>query len=106
MKIAEPIGPDEVVAVKTESIPEEVFETFNELIARHYNGDQAVIYQDDVMDILMKKLSRTTHTADDVYRNHWLDVEDSYRAKGWSVHYDRPGFGETYRANFTFSRRK
>lgn len=34
-------------------------------------------------------------------REH-LDVEDVYRAAGWEVTYDKPGYNETYDATFTF----
>lgn len=44
-------------------------------------------------------------TREQIYENRWLDIEDSYRAVGWHVEYDKPGYCESYEATFTFKRR-
>ncbi len=33
----------------------------------------------------------------------WLNVEELYRAQGWTVTYDKPGYNESYPATFTFA---
>lgn len=101
-KASKPITPDEVVAVKKVMLPKKVFDAFNALIARNFYGNSAVVRQDEVVALLVANgLSRG-----DIFAKHWLDVEDVYRAAGWIVEYDKPGFNETYEPTFTFKSQK
>lgn len=43
--------------------------------------------------------------ADEVFKKGWLNVEYLFRAAGWEVQYDKPGYNETYEAYFTFSKK-
>ncbi len=95
----EPIRPDEVVSLKATQIPDQVIGVFNTLIAENWKGDRAAIKQDLVMERL-ESLAIPRHLA---FANHWLDVEDVYRAAGWVVEYDKPGYNEDYDAFFVFS---
>jgi hypothetical protein len=99
-----PIRPDEVVALKATLIPDEVIEAFNELIAENMSGGSSSFTQDKVVTRILSKMPDTSRDA--LYDNHWLDVEDVYRAEGWKVEYDKPGYCETYSASFAFSRKK
>ncbi len=44
-------------------------------------------------------------SSSEIYERHLLDVEPSYRAEGWEVEYDKPGYNETYEATFTFRKK-
>lgn len=101
--MSKPIRPDEVTSLKAQTLPDEVFDVFNAAIAKHWDGRSATFTQDEVVAALAEKLSTS---REDLYARKLLDVEDVYRAAGWSVEYNRPGYNETYRATFTFSRRK
>lgn len=102
--MTKPIAPDDVVAAKTATIPDEVFEAFNEAIARHWNGRTSTFTQDEVVKAIELKLNGRM-TKQELFANGCLDVEDSYRALGWTVDYDKPGYCETYAANFTFKKK-
>jgi hypothetical protein len=39
----------------------------------------------------------------EIFKNHWLDVEEIYEEAGWQVAYDKPGYNETYEASFEFT---
>lgn len=96
-----PVTPQEAAELQTEQIPDEVFVAFNGLIARRLSGGRAVVYQDEVVELLEAEgLSRQ-----EIYDRHWLDVEASYHASGWKVAYDKPGYNETGRAYFEFKAR-
>lgn len=41
----------------------------------------------------------------DVFAQHWLDIEDVYRAEGWIVDYDKPAYNQSYRAYFVFKKK-
>ena len=49
------ISPREVVKYRKESIPNVVLEAFNALIKEKFNGYSAVVFQDDVVEILEEK---------------------------------------------------
>ncbi len=94
-----PIRPTEVVSKRKASIPDVVFETFNEMIAQDFNGTFAYVYQDDIVKSLVEKGFK----RDDIFKNHWLDVEEIYRKQGWEVKYDSPAYCESYHAHFIFT---
>lgn len=102
--MAGPIKPEEVADLKIKTIPEEVFTVFNEQIAKNFSGNGATVYQDKVMEILTSE--RFNFGRREVFDNKWLDVEEAYRAAGWKVRYDKPGFNESYEAYFEFTRKK
>lgn len=112
MSDVQPIRPDDVSLAKAKTIPGPVIAAFNELIAKHWNGREAVVKQEDVLALAIQRLTEVgTLTGDGpharriVFDNHWLDVEEAFRAVGWKVEYDKPAYCETYPATFTFSRK-
>jgi len=96
-----PIKPADVVEKKSVVIPDVVMDTFNDLIARNFADGEARFEQEEVVKALVAK----GHTREEIFANHWLDVEDIYRKAGWNVEYDKPGAQEAYRASFTFRQR-
>jgi uncharacterized linocin/CFP29 family protein len=98
--VSGPIKPGAVLKAKTRQIPDVVFDAFNELIARNFRGRYAIVHQDDVVEEIMRRAPDTLRTT--IYEQQWLDVEDAYRAEGWSVEYDKPGYNESYRPLFRF----
>ena len=104
-----PITPDEVVLLKEAMIPDEVIEAFNECIAENWKGSYAIVKQKYVVEKIMKKFlaaNKDPHIKNDITDNHWLDVEDIFRAAGWEVKYDGPGYNESYDATFEFRKRE
>jgi len=95
-----PIKPSEVAKKKAIDFPDAVFEAFNQLIAQNFSAGYAVVKQDEVVALMVKKgLKRG-----EIFRNHWLDVEDVYKAAGWKVEYDKPAYCESYDAFFSFKK--
>ena len=93
-----PLSPAEMQALQTEQIPDEVFVAFNALISRRIMGGRATVHQNEVLALLEEQgMNRR-----EIFDNHWLDVEDSYREQGWKVEYDKPGYNESYEAYFVF----
>ncbi len=99
-----PIQPKDVIKEKQRSLPDQVVETFNELIAENWNGSDALIYQEDVVARIKKKFLPKRITNKKIFDNHWLDVEDVFKNAGWSVYYDKPAYNEDYKASFSFSK--
>lgn len=96
------IQPDEVSSLKETIIPDGVIDAFNKMIAKHYNGNRSQFTQEEVVDLIV--ISMGVDRAS-VYENKWLDVEPIYREHGWKVEYDKPGYNESYKATFTFSKK-
>lgn len=98
---SKPITPNSVTSVKAAALPDAVIDVFNELITRNWDGSKAVVKQDDAVTLIAKCLKIRRQTAFD---RGYLDVENTFRAVGWFVFYDAPGYNEDYPAIFTFSK--
>ena len=95
----EPISPSDVKKI----IPDFVVETVNKLIMEKWDGDEAIILQDDIMDIVSSDdPDNDKPSRQEVFDKRWLDFEDLYREKGWDVEYDKPAYNEFYKARFIF----
>lgn len=96
------IKPSEIAEAKAKTFPNFVMKTWNEMIAKKMGATSAHITQDEIVKALIEAspemIDRST-----VFDNMWLDVEDIYRAAGWKVDYDKPGYNESYGAYFKFS---
>jgi hypothetical protein len=97
-----PIRPQDVTVQKAAQIPEKVFEVFNLLIVRGWNGHSSVVLQDEVVRLLKAE----GISGPRIDTEHLLDVEDIYRAEGWDVRYSAPGYNETGRSTYTFSKKR
>jgi hypothetical protein len=103
-----PIKPKDVQKKRNETIPEEVFEAFNELIVQEWDGHRAHFTLKAAADSAFKKLRANEKykglNRQDMYDKGWMDVEDAYHKAGWGVEFDKPGYNETYEAFFVFKK--
>jgi hypothetical protein len=98
-----PISPKEVIGHKQKIIPDEVILQFNDIIAEKFNNGRSYFKQNEIVERICKAMEVE---RDVVFKKHYLDVEGIYEKVGWKVEYDKPGFNETYEANFTFTVKK
>jgi hypothetical protein len=101
MAAKRPIRPEEIEANRV--FPDEVIQAFNEAIAEGYVDGESKVVQEAVIDrikVLMPGVVRS-----DIFKRGWLNIEGVYRAAGWTVEYDKPGYNEAYKASFTFRRK-
>jgi|SRR5215217_7160976 len=96
-----PISPEEVGDAQRRYLPPAVFDVFNEAIAGSMNGKSARVMQNSVAKKIADRLGIERHA---VFENNYLDVEEAYRSAGWEVHYDKPGYNESYEAVFVFTK--
>lgn len=95
-----PITPAQVVAVKESQIPDVVIQSFNRLIAKHWNGRYSKFLQDEVLSEITCGSDLTSNV---IFANKYLDIEQVFKDAGWKVSYDAPGYNESYKASFTFT---
>lgn len=93
-----PISPREARLVSGAPIPQAVFDVFNELLAARYSS-LIRITQAEVVALLV---ARNGYDRADIFRNGWLDVDQTYRNAGWAVRYDKPGHNESGEAAWRF----
>lgn len=96
----QPIKPEEVTGIKEKTIPDAVFEIFNELIVQHFGNGYSIIRQKEVVGLLVER----GFNREEIFTKGWLDIEPIYRKAGWKVVFDKPGYNEDYEATFKFSR--
>jgi hypothetical protein len=105
-----PIGPDDIPNQKLRDLPDAVIGAWNRVIARKYTGTPITIRQSEIIEEILSALNdgreQVLTTEDDVFKFGYLDVEELYRAAGWSVEYDKPAYNESYEPTFEFSRRE
>lgn len=98
------INPNEVVSRLENDIPNELVESFNEMITKRYcNGDATVSTKEVVKLAVEKGLN-----IDEIY-DKWLNnhiIERIYRKAGWKVVHDVPAYNESYEPYYQFSRRQ
>lgn len=96
-----PLSKEEVKRVKT--IPDIIIKTVNELLIKNYCNGKAIIMQSEIVDIVSGDPEYSDGISrKDIYDNNYLDFEDVYRAIGWKVTYDKPGYCESYDPRFIF----
>ena len=103
-----PLTPKEAKKTKLEVIPDFVIQAFNELIVKNLNSyGSSSFKQNDLVDIIMKSSSQDNgFTRDDVYSNHWLDVEKIYEEAGWEVTFHKPAYYEDFDPYYNFIPKK
>lgn len=101
--MTKPITPAEVVTAKAAALPDGVLETFNDLIAKKWNGYSATLKIGEVCKALRLKMNLTEGV--DALPGEWLDIEPVYRKAGWYCEFDKPGYNETYEGYYTFKKK-
>lgn len=82
-------------------LPNEVIEAVNELLAKNYRPGTITIKQKEIEEQVLLKMPDLR--ANDLYARNWMDIEETFRESGWQVHYDKPGYCESYDAYFEFT---
>lgn len=99
--MTKPLSPDEIGMFAANAFPAYVFEAVNKLLARSTSGK---LYQNAVIEEIISQASKAgvDLTRSDIFDKGYLDFEQAYRAVGWKVSYDKPGYNESYEAHFIF----
>lgn len=103
-----PFSPEDVIAraADPENFPREVIQVVNGLLKeRGFANKQIIFTQDEVLDRLEQLFEEKNLAFDrqEAFDRHWLDFEAAYRARGWNVVYDKPGYNENYKAHWVFT---
>lgn len=109
-----PLSPHEAKK-KTKPQPDFVIETFNELISQNLRGKTARVSQEEAVVALVAKMLTSVSSLDEdeskakefrseIFKRHYLDVEDNFRDAGWKVYFDKPGYCESYEAYYEFTK--
>lgn len=93
--MSKPITPAE--ATDGATIPDFVFDTINALLR---SGAREIRQ----FELTQELAAKGGVQRELVFKNGWLEFEGAYRATGWHVEYDKPGFNESYGAYWRFSR--
>jgi len=98
-----PITPAEMPK-KSDRIPDEVISAVNTLILKEWDGDEAHIFQDDIIreSLINFEGAGIKMTRDDLFDRKYLDIEECFSKVGWAVKYESPERGESFKSYFVF----
>lgn len=78
-------------------IPNEIIEVINKLLIQSGSSSPTLLLK-DVKRAISEKVGSST------FPKQWLDFEPVFRARGWRVVYDSPGYNEShYDAFYSFT---
>ena len=104
-----PITPQEVEEARKNAVPSFVIEAVNKLLKKKWDGKTAIIMQEEIIAEMKPSnvlgLENGARFRAAVFSNHWLDFEEAYEESGWKVEYDKPSYGESYKAYFKFTKK-
>ena len=109
------ITPEEAEKARESSIPDYVFQAFNELLAENFYDVGTIIYQHEVLKRIaaLYPYDNDNYTQEDkdvvtnsLFVNHWLDVEKFYERSGWEVTYYKPAYYEDFDPYYKFIPKK
>lgn len=101
-----PMSPDEITDTKEDLIPDEVIESFNEMIVEKWDGTKSFFRQKEIVSKIKKKMGLHS-SSKKIFENNWLDVEKIYEELGWVVRYESPDRGtSSFEEYFKFSKRE
>lgn len=83
-------------------IPDYVFDAVNALLCKEVEapGQAIRLSQNQIIDEIIRRNPTITRSV--IFERGYLNFEPAYRAQGWHVTYDKPGYCETYEAFFIF----
>ena len=95
------ITPEEAKKAKISSIPDYVFQAFNELLAENFAEYGTIIYQHEALKRIISLYPYIIENDKDgivnsLFVNHWLDIVKFYERAGWDVTYNKPPYYEDY----------
>lgn len=99
--MTDPISPADIAYAKSKYIPPEVIDAANELIAINFSNGTSKFKLNELKD-----LDRTKFTSAQDLKSEWFNIEELYRAQGWSVEFDSPAYNESYNSFFVFEAKK
>ena len=106
------ITPEEAKKAKISSIPDYVFQAFNELLAENFvENVGTIIYQHEVLKRIINIYPYIIEDDKDsivnsLFVNHWLDVEKFYQRAGWEVTFHEPTYYEDFDPYYKFIPKK
>lgn len=104
----EALTPEEVFAKKDSSLLPEMIDAVNQLLIENAsttsNSMEITIKQKDIVNRCLSicEAKNKTMTGEIITAKKYLDFENVFIDKGWSVHYDKPGLDENYDSRFVF----
>jgi hypothetical protein len=100
---AKPVSPQEILDDLENIIPAEVVEAFNNLLKKNYRGGKhsVGIKQEDVLNEISRLDPHVSR--EDLFDNHWMDIEPLFKEHGWKVKYESPCIGDNFAAYWEFT---
>lgn len=87
-----------------DNIPWYVIDAVNKLLVKNFSKRSSITISQDELIEEIKSLNDTV-TNNELFENHYLDIEDLYENYGWKVTYNKSAYNEESSSTFTFEKR-
>jgi hypothetical protein len=77
-----PVSPSAVLQLQRDSIPKQVFEAYNELIIKNFDGNQSIVTKAELESQISNKLGCASLVVEN---KGYLNVKHFYVSAGWNV---------------------
>lgn len=98
--MTQPISPRTI----KKALPEEVIVAINKLLSEKITERGSYLYakfnQNEAVAAILSAMPNLSRQ--DVFDRGYLDFEFVYREAGWVVHFDKPGYNESYEGYWEF----
>lgn len=102
-----PITPEKVEQIRIHEMPEAIIQATNELIVRKWNGHEANVKVEEIVEqqFRVSGEEQTVAARKELFEKHYLDIEPAYREAGWKVRFESPDYTEDFPSYFVFSKK-
>ena len=88
---AKPVRPDEIIATRINTFPDEVFIAVNGLIAERLHGQYATF----TINALRKRMEVLGLDKQEIKEKGWDRIGSIYEQNGWKVYYHSPSMDDS-----------
>ena len=103
MENIKPVRPEDVFKQEEHTIHPSMIRAINLFLTR-FDGNQTTITVEELVEQFLK--FEPSWTRDMIWDKKQLGFEGLYKASGWDVVYEKPGYNENYTPFFVFKLKK
>jgi ribosomal protein L14 len=107
--MVKPISFEEINVAKKATIPDAIIVAANELLISNWDGKAARFTKNALISAYIKLIPDDDRSPSaiesELYKKHWLDIEELFSDVGWNVIFNSPDRDESFEDCYTFKKK-